>query len=149
MKHLIFTLGLALVLTACPSQNGNPPISSGIWRATLTPDPGQSLPTTADTTNLYELNFGSASLTGWHYACDAGWINCAPKGYGLAVTGALSAGAADFQFTYNSTPSIPPVTVKITGAFTTGGFTGRFQRTAPSLSPVVGSATMVWVSSQR
>lgn len=149
MKHLLFAFGLASMLMACPSPNGNPAISSGIWRSTETPDPGQSLPSNPISSQIYELSFGNGTVTGWHYACDTQWVNCAPTGYGLPLTGTLSNGAADFRFSYKSTPSIPTVTVQITGTFSAGGFVGRFQRTAPSLSPIIGSVTMVWVSSQR
>lgn len=144
MRYSLVLLTLVFLLSSCGSPAS--PISSGIWQATYTPDPGQSLPATPDTTHLYEINFGSSTIQGFHYACDAGWVKCAPTGFGLPLTGTISKGAADFSFSYKDSP---PTTVQITGTFTTGGFSGRFKKTAPGSSTLVGAVTMVWVQSQR
>lgn len=148
MRYLLSMVFLALLLASC--QPPSSPISSGVYQSTQIADPGQGLPATPDTTNLFEINLGSSAVQGFHYSCDAGWIKCSPKGTGLPLTGSVSAnGAADFSFTYKGTETFGPATVQITGTFRTGGFTGRYKRTASGLSPLEGSITMVWVGSQR
>jgi hypothetical protein len=140
-------LGLAWSLSAC----GTDPLpAAGVWRSTETPDPIMGVAQTPDTTHLYEFNFATAGVSGWHYACSADWTACAPKGYGLALSGALLTGTGDFSFTYLPAFGLT-VKVRITGTFSTGGFVGRFEKTSStgSYTPVKGNVTMVWVSTQR
>ncbi len=146
-RGIALLFGLAWLLSAC----GDDPLpTTGFWRSTETPDPIMGVAQTPETISLYEFNFSTAGVTGWRYGCDAGWIACAPKGYGLALSGTISKGMGDFSFTYLPAFGLN-VKVRITGAFTTGGFVGHFKKTSStgSYTPVKGNVTMVWVSTQR
>jgi hypothetical protein len=151
MKTWILATGLASMLAACSSPEPGPVLTSGIWRSTETYDAGQSQRTEPITTQIFELNFVGNTVTGWRYGCDQSWINCAPKGFGLALTGTVSKGAADFEFSFKPlSDGATPTKVQITGTFSSGGFVGRFRRISPASSkPEVGDLTMTWLQSQR
>jgi hypothetical protein len=149
MRLLVLIVGLCLTLVSCPSPEPGPVLTSGIWRSTETFDAGQGLTTTPITGQLYELNFASGTVSGWRYGCDQNWVGCAPKGFGLALTGTVSQGAADFKFAFKPLAD-GTTTMQINGTFSTGGFVGRFKRISPGDSnPKVGDVTMVWLQSQR
>ena len=148
LHHVIIMLVVSS-LVACPSPEPGPALTSGIWRSTEIYDPGQGQTTAAITTQIFELSFANNAVTGWRYGCDQSWINCAPKGYGLALTGTVSKGAADFEFSFKPL-SNGSTKVQITGTFSSAGFVGRFKRTDPGASkPQVGDLTMTWLQSQR
>jgi hypothetical protein len=151
MRSQVFpvTVLLSLALVGCSSPEPGPVLTSGIWRSTETYDAGQSQTTAPITGQIYEFNFAAGTVVGWRYGCEQGWINCAPKGYGLALTGTVSKGVGDFEFIYKPTSS-GTSKVQITGTFSTGGFVGRFKRTnSYSSKPEVGAVTMIWLQSQR
>lgn len=144
MQKRFWLFALLSLLIACTESNPLP--TNGFWRSTEIQDPNP-FTHSPDTTNLYEFNFGTSSVTGWRYGCDAQWTACAPKGYGLALSGSL----ANFEFSYKPLTDGTVVKVRITGAFTSGGFNGRFEKTANTgaYSTVKGNITLTWVQSQR
>jgi hypothetical protein len=151
MRFQIALLGVLLTAVSCSSPEPGPVLTSGIWRVTRTYDAGQGQTTNPITDQIFELNFAAGTVVGWRYACDQNWIKCAPKGYGLALTGTVSKGAADLEFSYKPlSDGATPAKVQITGTFSTGGFVGRFKQINPAPGMTeVGAWTMVWLQSQR
>lgn len=139
MKTLIGTFLLAIVLVACPSPGGSP-LQSGVFQARIVYKNNQVF-----TNDLFEISFGTNTVSGFRYACDANWQNCAPKGTGLPVTGTYTGNTADFSFTFSNTGPF-----NISGTFATASFSGTFTKPAETNPDYkTGTITMTWVAAQR
>lgn len=132
------TILLALValwmLVGCGGGNSIP-LQPGVWQATIS-----NTATGNWTSDVYELTVSGGGITGWRYACDANWINCAPKGKGLAVSGTLIGATGDFVFTYTG-----GATFRVTGTFNGATFTGTSTDSGGGRN---GKVSMTWVRGQ-